>query len=208
MQRNPRIARHTGCSALPARMRMVAIVALVLNRSLDMAKTLILLQLILCLAQAQQPAPNAQPGAARVQQVLAQLSAAMKGDKTALARLRTRAEQGNAEAQFLFGELYDRGLGVLKDSARASQWYRKAAEQGNAQAQNNLGWMYHNGQGVPEDPAQAAAWLHKAAEQGYWAAQCNLGWMYYYGQGVAKDLAQAVYWFSKASAQGSAYALA
>ncbi|MDG4550199.1 MAG: hypothetical protein P9G45_07275, partial [Candidatus Contendobacter sp.] len=68
------------------------------------------------------------------------------------------AEQGDADAQFNLGVMYDNGQGVRKDEAEAVKWYRKAAEQGNADAQNNLGWMYTNGQGVRKDEAEAVKW--------------------------------------------------
>ena len=51
------------------------------------------------------------------------------------------AEQGNADAQFNLGVMYDTGQGVRQDYAQAVQWYRKAAEQGLADAQYNLGVM-------------------------------------------------------------------
>ena len=75
------------------------------------------------------------------------------------------AEQGNAEAQFNLGLMYDNGQGVRQDYAQAVQWYRKAAEQGYAEAQFNLGVMYANGQGVRQDHAQAVQWYRKAASR-------------------------------------------
>ena len=53
------------------------------------------------------------------------------------------AEQGNADAQYNLGVMYDNGQGVRQDYAEAARWYRKAAEQGNAKAQYNLGSMYY-----------------------------------------------------------------
>ena len=125
---------------------------------------------------------------------------------TALKEFSTLANQGNAQAQFNLGVMYDNGQGVPKDEAQAVAWYRKAAEQGMASAQYNLGVMYRDGQGVPKDEAQAVAWFRKAAEQGYAKAQYNLGNMYRNGQGVPKDAAQAVAWFRKAAEQGGAMA--
>ena len=58
------------------------------------------------------------------------------------------AEQGNAEAQFSLGLMYDNGQGVRQDYAEAFRWYRKAAEQGLVQAQTDLGNGYAQGQGV------------------------------------------------------------
>src|SRR6185295_7827953 len=121
--------------------------------------------------------------AAHVQQSAAQtkhtslelFDAASKADKTALQGLRTRAQQGDADAQYYLGELYRDGKGVPKDSAQAVQWYTKAADRGHVAAQSDLGSMYFYGQGVPKDSAQAVQWYRKAAEQGDTYAQYNLG---------------------------------
>jgi TPR repeat protein len=51
----------------------------------------------------------------------------------------TTAEQGDAQAQYNLGIMYDNGQDVPQDYTAAASWYRKAAEQGHAQAQFNLG---------------------------------------------------------------------
>jgi TPR repeat protein len=51
---------------------------------------------------------------------------------------RRSAEQGNAEAQYRLGVLYERGDGVAKDVAQAAAWYRRAADQGNTEADERL----------------------------------------------------------------------
>ena len=81
------------------------------------------------------------------------------------------AEQGNAEAQFNLGVMYNQGDGVPEDHAEAVRWYQMAAEQGYAVAQCILGFMYDQGDGVPEDDAEAVRWYQMAAEQGYAGAQ-------------------------------------
>ena len=43
--------------------------------------------------------------------------------------------QGDADAQFNLGFMYDNGRGVAQNDAEAVRWYRKAAEQGDAGAQ-------------------------------------------------------------------------
>jgi hypothetical protein len=90
------------------------------------------------------------------------------------ARLRTAAEQGDAEAQDALGFFYCIGAGVPLDYVQAATWFRNAAEQGNAEAQYHLGLSYYNGHGVPKDYAEAAFWWRKAAEQGEETAQYNL----------------------------------
>ena len=56
--------------------------------------------------------------------------------------VRQAADQGDAEAQYNLGLMYDNGEGVLQDDAEAVKWYRLAAEQGRADAQLLLGNMY------------------------------------------------------------------
>ena len=74
--------------------------------------------------------------------------------------------------------MYDLGLGVEPDQARAVRLYRRAAEQGFVPAWNNLGVAYALGRGVARDDAQTVAWLRKASERGFALAQNTLGVMY------------------------------
>lgn len=48
------------------------------------------------------------------------------------------AKLGNPEGQVKLAALYEKGLGVNKDPARALVWYTKAAEQGNLQAKDAI----------------------------------------------------------------------
>ena len=54
----------------------------------------------------------------------------------------------------LIGYMYNRGLGVEKDSEEAFKWYQKAAGTGLSVAQFNLGIMYENGKGTKKDIAK------------------------------------------------------
>src|SRR5260370_20495292 len=99
-------------------------------------------------------------------------------ESAAAQRCRKAADQGDAQAQFYVGWMYNNGQGVQQDHTQAVLWYRKAADQGDARAQCNLGLMYNNGQGVQQDHTQAALWYRKAADQGVAQAQNNLGFMY------------------------------
>lgn len=90
---------------------------------------------------------------------------------TALREWRPLAQQGNAEAQYNLGLMYQRGEGVPQDYAEAVSWYRKAAVQGDASAQSNLGIAYGSGKGVPQVYATAHMWLNLAAGNGSGAAE-------------------------------------
>ncbi len=85
---------------------------------------------------------------------------------TALKEWRPLAEQGQAEAQYNLGVMYQLGLGVPQDDQEAIRWYRLAAEQGDASAQFKLGLMYAKGQGVAQNYIQAYMWETLAAAQG------------------------------------------
>ena len=86
--------------------------------------------------------------------------------------IRTRANAGDAEAQFNLGLMYASGEGVPQDDVEPVAWYRQAAEQGYAKAQYNLGFMCATGRGVSRDLVEAAAWWFKAATQGL-ATSCH-----------------------------------
>jgi hypothetical protein len=50
--------------------------------------------------------------------------------QTAVRLIRPLAEQGNANAQYNLGVLYDNGLGVPQDKVRAYMWFTLSASQG------------------------------------------------------------------------------
>jgi hypothetical protein len=79
-----------------------------------------------------------------------------------LQTLRTLAAQGNADAQFYLGSLYEKGDGVPRNYAEATKWYEKAAAQGDADAQFSLGLLYASGDGVPQDDVRAYMWFNLA----------------------------------------------
>ena len=90
-----------------------------------------------------------------------------KDYKTAHKLLLPLAEQGDADAQFNLGLMYQKGHGVPQDHKEAVKWYRLAAEQGFIFAQEILGIIYSIGMGgVSQDLKEAVKWLRLQAEQG------------------------------------------
>ncbi len=125
------------------------------NRSTSLRLSFLLVLSILCLAL---------PVWADFQ---AGMDAYNRGDfKTALREWQPLAEQGDAQAQFSYGLLYENGDGVPRDYAKARQWYEKAAVQGDAKAQLYLGLQSSFGQGVPMDVVEAYMWYSLAAGNG------------------------------------------
>ncbi len=76
---------------------------------------------------------------------------------------RPLAEEGDPEAQFNLGILYDLGQGVAQNKMMAATWYRRSAEQGFAAAQYNLAVIFKNGEGVPRNDVLAYALFDLAA---------------------------------------------
>ena len=72
--------------------------------------------------------------------------------------IRSDAEKGDADAQYLLAIRYEYGLGVSQDDAEAAKWYRKCADGGNGIAQIALALMYEWGRGLAPDDVQADTW--------------------------------------------------
>lgn len=130
-------------------------------------------------------------------------------DELELARIRSEAEHGFAEAQFKLGLVLARRDGIQHGEwAEAVKWYRAAAEQGCVPAQHEMGVLSSMGCGMEQNPSEAAKWYRKAAEQGYSMAQFELAQCYGCGFGVPKDMQESFKWCKLAAEQGNAGAQA
>ena len=128
--------------------------------------------------------------------------------ESGLAAVRTKADRGDADAQFGLGLRYGNGIGGALDFVQAASWYRKAADQDYPLAQYNLGVMFARGQGVPQDNAVSAGWIRKAAEGGDAGGQYDLGVLCHRASvdrlrvGNVEARIEAYMWFHLAAAQG------
>ena len=89
-----------------------------------------------------------------------------KGDYArAMSEWQRAADQGDADAEFGLGQLYEFGAGDLsQDYKRADYWYRKAAGQGNSEAEYRLALIWSAGaEGFPPDFVEAYQWAVLAA---------------------------------------------
>jgi uncharacterized protein len=125
-----------------------------------------------------------------------------KNYREAMHLFRPLAEQGDRDAQYYVGRMYEKGQGVRKDAREVVTWYRRAAEGGHAAAQYRLAVGYAFGfAGLPHNDKAAVEWLRKSAEGGYKRAQKTLGRAYAEGRfGLPVDTKQAEYWTKKAEA--------
>ena len=88
-----------------------------------------------------------------------------------LTDLRRAAHQGDANAQFTLGWMYDDGDGVPQDYREAVLWYTRAAGQGHAKAQFSLALMLDAGRCTARDRDAADHWYRLAAAHGHQQAQ-------------------------------------
>ncbi|MGB0468215.1 MAG: tetratricopeptide repeat protein [Pontibacterium sp.] len=142
------------------------------------------------------------------------------------------AEEGNADATNLLGQMHENGWGVDQNVEEAKRLYTKganighldsvnslralknkeyqlelktvrpAAEAGDAGAMARLGMMNEFGYGLKRNPDLAFSWYSKAAESGLVAAKHHIGRAYNFGTGVAQDFAAAERWYLQAAKQG------
>ena len=105
-----------------------------------------------------------------------------------------QARQGDSEAQYNVGAMYQNGRGVTSNRDKAVEWYGKAAEQGNSKAVSRLELMKANQASFSNELQQA--------EQGHTDSQYNIGNMFAKGNGTNMDLKQAFSWYEKAASQG------
>ena len=112
------------------------------------------------------------------------------------------ASQGNIQAMYDVGKLYQRGRGVNKNMIKAAEWFQKAATAGHASGQANLGILYFEGRGVKQDYHKALRLLNAAAKQKVPSAYYQLANMFELGTGVRQDLHQSIYWYKRAKESG------
>lgn len=117
-----------------------------------------------------------------------------------------RAEQGDANAQYAVGEMYEKGKGTARDIGKAFDWYWKSAKQDNKKAAYKVGLFYYNGTVVKNDFKEAHTWFSNSAKKNYVRAQFYLGEIYEHGKGVKQDNKKALQWYKRALAGGYAAA--
>ena len=114
------------------------------------------------------------------------------------------ATNGNALAQNRIGVMFEigQGLNIVRNYAKAVEWYTMAAEQGYRDAEANLAFMHESGRGIDQDHVKAAEWYLKAAEKGEAFSQFHLGLLYEKGRGVPQNQGAAARWIERAAENG------
>ena len=110
------------------------------------------------------------------------------------------AEQGDHEAQFLLGEMYRKGEGMVKSAEEALPLLTQAAEAGHVRAQLALAQMLESGEGMEQNEDMALQWLTRAAESGDAEGELQLG-LHYIRVEAHRDFDQAAKWMRLAAGQ-------
>ncbi|WP_455203489.1 tetratricopeptide repeat protein [Kaarinaea lacus] len=76
------------------------------------------------------------------------------------------AEQGDKDAQYNLGSIYETGFGVAVNLKEAVKWYAKAAEQGHTVAQLKLGMLHYVGKDELHSTIKGNKWIRESAKAG------------------------------------------
>lgn len=144
--------------------------------------------------------PAAAGNRASENQGVADLRAGRYGE--AFLALGDAAANGSPSAALDLGMMYDAGLGVPQNYARAFSWYEVAAEQGDPVAIYNIGVLNDAGLGLRRNPAEAAQRYAQAAAKGVGRAAFNLALLYERGDGIERDDGAAEQYFREAERLG------
>jgi len=112
-----------------------------------------------------------------------------------------RAKLGDPKAQTLIAELYDKGLGVSRDSEEATGWYRIASGNGDRDAHFGYAVKLLEGRHVERDVEKAKALMKLAADEGHATAAFNFGQLLVDQRPTGAGARQALPYFQQAADQ-------
>lgn len=125
--------------------------------------------------------------------------------KKAFSLIQRAANQGNPDAFFELGRLFEQGRGTETSYPDAARAYATAIRLSNhRKALLALGMLHFQGQGVVHSEVKAAEYFRAAAEAGEPAAQFLMGRIHESGFGVPSDPIAAYKWYALAARDPSA----
>ncbi|MBI1173613.1 peptidase C14, caspase catalytic subunit p20 [bacterium] len=114
------------------------------------------------------------------------------------------ANAGAPDAEFELAKIYEQGLGVPPDPAKALELYKASAAQGFADAINDLGFLYfQGGLGLQPDQAKGIEYFRQAADLRHPEAMFNYAGMIDNGAIPGKGPADAAKYLYQALRAGS-----
>jgi TPR repeat protein len=112
---------------------------------------------------------------------------------------------GNTDAIYRLGLLYENGQGTIQDYSTSYRLYSQAKEKGHVESIYRLGIAYQHGLGVDintilaPDYSTAYRYLSLASGNRNSKAQDQIALMYLHGRGLERDYQMALKWFTSAS---------
>jgi uncharacterized protein len=116
-------------------------------------------------------------------------------------KIKALAEEGDPNAQYLYGLILSGHVDYLKPWSDALPWMLKAAQGGSAPAQYRVGQSLLRGRGCEQDGVKGAEWLLRSAQQDYADAQVELSRLAL-KTGPNYDSSKALFWLERAIAAG------
>lgn len=117
-------------------------------------------------------------------------------------KMAARFNYGRAE--FNIGKMYEEGLGIIKSSEKAIEWYKLASTHGEVQALVSMADIYSD-----KKEFNTAFKLYNMAYENYEnkndaaIVMLKIGLLYFYGRGVDKNPAKGIEWLTMALITGN-----
>ena len=133
---------------------------------------------------------------------------AAKGDyKAAVVNYEKAKAFLHAPAFLALARLFETGVGVRKNKAKAFKMYLGAAKLSDVEAYDAVGLCYKNGVGTKKDPEKAKEWFRKAADQNDAAGCFQLGLLMTMDAAYKKNPEPAFGWLDRGATGGNADAM-
>jgi hypothetical protein len=129
----------------------------------------------------------------------AKLSFTNKDYTTAKNLFQKMSPMGNSTANYYLGGMYEFGLGVEKNKAKAVRYYRISAARGDMNAKRRLAGMFNKEDSALYAPTTSAFWREEAAKDGSPEDALLLAQLYEIGHGVPKNSQLAYQWYKYAA---------
>lgn len=109
-----------------------------------------------------------------------------------VAILRSRALDGDSEAQFELAHCYAEGHGVGKSASTAFRWFERAAKAEHLEGMAAMARCFDFGLGVDEDDQEALVWYEKALAAGSDEVHADLGQLLCEEGSTVRDVSRAI----------------
>ena len=119
------------------------------------------------------------------------------GPETARAYFMAAADEGNGDAWYYLGKLYENS-GEEGHFENAMKCFQNALDNDSYLGLYGIARLYERGEGVEADYAKAEKYYKQAVEMGLKEANNGLAHLYHFGRGVEKDGLQAITYYKEA----------